>query len=167
MKRWIPFLILNILVSAITTLLVLRWWDQNHRAQSLLPATTPVTEGLVSSVTPQPQPDPVLPSLDEEWMQVDTVIGAGDLNNEVVVFARVGEGDLRLTGWQVVDENRNRFTFPDLLLNTNGAVRLYSRAGEDSVMELYWDLDEAVWSSGELVTLLDPEGNTRATYQIP
>ena len=168
MKRWIPFLILNIIVSAITTLLVLRWWDQNHRAQALLPAPTAASvQGVVSSVTPEPQQEPTLPALDEEWIRIDTVIGAGDVNNEVVEFVRMGEGDLRLTGWQVVDEQRHRYTFPDLLLNKNGAVRLYSREGQNTVMELFWGLGEPVWSSGEVVTLLDPEGNIRATYQIP
>lgn len=168
MKRWIPFLILNIIVSAITTLLVLKWWDHNRRAQALLPDATPAgVVAVVSTDTPQPQPEATLPFLDTEWIEIDTVIGAGDLNNEVVEFVRIGEGDLELTGWQVVDEQRNRYTFPDLLLNKNGAVRLYTRTGQDSVMELYWGLDEPVWSSGEVVTLLDSAGNTRATYQIP
>lgn len=166
MKRLLPFLILNVVISALTTLLVLTLWDRSHQAQ--LPAISSpaaVQAGVDANGTPMPQP--TLPPLDQEVIQVETVIGAGDLNNEVVVLTRVGDGDLNLMGWRIVDEEGTSFTFPDLILNKNGSVRLYSRAGQSSVIELFWGLKEAIWKNGELLTLLDPLGNTRSAFRIP
>jgi len=52
-------------------------------------------------------------------------------------------------------------------LNHDGAVRLYSKSGTDSVIELYWGAQKALWSSGDELLLLDPAGVTYSTYQIP
>jgi hypothetical protein len=166
MKRYLPFLLLNVLISALTTLLVLNWWDRTHR-----PAVTPpptVSAQPVEVLPPATEaPTPTLPPVDQEVIRIETVIAAGDLNNEVVELARSGDGDLLLTGWAVEDQNGNRYTFPDLLMSKNGSVRLYSRAGENTVIELYWNASAAVWASGEQVTLLDPQENVRAIYTIP
>jgi hypothetical protein len=170
MKRLIPFLILNVIVSALTTLLVLNLWDQSHRT-NLPPANnTPQVQAATTSQENQPaapEAQATLPPLDQEVIRVDTVIGAGDLANETVVFLRVGEGDLLMTGWQVQDEDGNSYTFPDLVLNKNGSVRLYSQAGQNSVIELYWGSGQAIWKNGELVSLYDPQGNLRASFRIP
>lgn len=100
-------------------------------------------------------------------IQIQNVFGVGDIDNEVVQLKRAGTGDLWLTGWQLKDQNGHTFTFPKLLLNKDGAVQVYTRAGPDTVIELHWGLSSAVWHTGELVSLLDPHGVLQASYQIP
>lgn len=162
LKRLFPYLILNILVSAGVTLLVLSWWDRNHN-----PVDVPILTPLAPISTPTQEDTPTLPPTDKPLIQIKNVFGVGDLQNEVIVLARQGNGVLELTGWQIKDENKHSYTFPKLLLNQDGGVQVFTRAGADSVIELYWGLEEPVWNSGELVSLFDTAGNLRASYRIP
>ena len=81
-----------------------------------------------------------------------------------------GDGEISLVGWKILDEDGHVFTFPqfpELILYKAGAVNVLTRAGSDTVVDLYWGLSEAVWRSGETVTLQDDQGRVRDTYQIP
>lgn len=98
---------------------------------------------------------------------IETVIGAGDLASERVKLARTGPGELSLAGWQLLEEDGAVFTFPQLNLFEGGAVNLYTRSGQSTVVELYWGLDAPVWDSGETVVLLDANGNVHTTYRVP
>jgi len=81
-----------------------------------------------------------------------------------------GSGELTLSGWRMEDGAGNIYTFPQnprLTLFGGGAVSVYTRAGNDTVVELYWGLDNPVWYSGATVTLRDSSGNIRDTYVVP
>lgn len=173
MKSWkqiLPFLALNVIVSAATTLAVLLLWDRTQ-TRSVLPATG----GLPAQTSPANETLPLdqatveatLPPVDQPVIVIETVIGAGDTDNEVVVLKRTGEGELLLTGWKLANARGDEFVFPYLVLNKNGSVRLYTKTGTDSVIELFWNRTQSVWKSGDTVTLYDSAGNTRATYTVP
>ncbi len=101
---------------------------------------------------------------------IDSVIGVGDLQAERILLKHLGDGEISLVGWKILDENANVFTFPqfpELILYKAGAVNVLTRAGSDTVVDLYWGLSEAVWRSGETVTMQDDQGRVRDTYQIP
>jgi hypothetical protein len=167
-KRVLPYLIINILVSAATTLGVLYWWEQN-RAVEALPVVTQVTP-IAANPALSPQPPRIIPTpppLDEPIIEINNVFGVGDLQTEAVRLQRLGEGELWMTGWQMKDMDGNVYIFPELLLNKDGAVEVNSRAGIDSVIELHWGLTQAAFRSGEEVSLLDPQGNLRSTFIIP
>lgn len=167
-KRLLFFLTLNVIVSAVTTVLVLIWWDRTHRAELPAMVDQPVVSAPVGTKAAAPPSAQVtLPPTTTPVMEIKNVFGAGDLQNEVVVLNRVGEGELSLANWKLTDDDGNSYLFPDLVLNKGSAVQLYSRAGSDSVIELYWGQNQAVWQTGEQVTLLDPLGNVRAMYIIP
>jgi hypothetical protein len=72
-----------------------------------------------------------------------------------------------MTGWQLVDNEDQRFIFPTLILNNGGAIKVYSKNGNNTVIELYWQADAPVWQSGETVSLLDSSSDLIATYSIP
>ena len=108
-----------------------------------------------------------IPARPKGSVVIDTVIGAGDLNSEAIILKHRGEGELPLAGWKLEDEQGNVYTFPQLVLFRNGAVSVYTMAGTDTVVDLYWGLQEAVWGSGEKVTLRDAQGQVRNTYLIP
>ncbi len=161
-KRILPYLLLNVVVSAVTTILVLVIWDQGRQP------ITPATGGLVApSQAENANPASTLPSLDAAVIQVENAVGVGDINNEVIVLKRVGEGELQLSGWRISNGSGKDYVFPELVLNKNGSVRLYTHSGQNTVIELYWGQPEAVWKPGDTVSLYDPENNLRASYNIP
>jgi hypothetical protein len=160
-RRLFPYLILNIIVSAATILTILWVWDRSRNSD--LPVITP----LPAASTPTLEATPTLPPLDKPVILIKNVFGIGDVQNEVVLLNRQGDGRLELTGWQLKDGNGHSFTFPKLVLNQDGAVQIFTRAGADSVIELHWGLDQPVWKSGMTVSLLDPLGNLRASFHIP
>ena len=171
-KRILPFIILNVIISAATTLAVLYWWNKTQRP--ILPDPSIFSE-LTSQIgttnkpsqTGNPTSQVTLAAQNQIVIQIQNVFGVGDINNEVVQLKRAGDGDLWMTGWQLKDQNGHTYTFPKLLLNKDGAVQVYTGAGPDTVIELHWGLTNAVWHTGELVSLLDPQGVLRASYQIP
>jgi hypothetical protein len=102
-----------------------------------------------------------------EQVDIAAVIGAGDLGSERVQLRGLGDGTLSLTDWQLRDEDGNVYTFPQITLFGSGAVEIYSTTGVDTVVALYWNSGEAIWESGEAVTLLDDSGVLQATYNVP
>jgi hypothetical protein len=180
------YLLLNIIVSAATTLVVLWVWDHYRKPTDLTPpqaaaASTAAPSGENSTAAlatatialPPETPEPtetLPPPSGDPVIQILSVVGAGDIEQEVVMLKRVGEGNLRLVGWKLVGEHNNVYTFPEqpeLTLYKDGAIQLYTGAGTDSVTEVYWNRPAAAWRSGEMIRLLDPDGAERATYRVP
>jgi hypothetical protein len=130
--------------------------------------------GIIPTTTPEPTNTPApttatTPSGPPQEAQViiNSVIAPGDLTSERVWLTRLGDGDLSLSGWQLKDEDGNVFVFPQLDLYEGGAVNVWSRAGSNTPVDLYWGVGSAVWQSGEEVTLVDAAGKERATYTVP
>jgi hypothetical protein len=70
--------------------------------------------------------------------------------------------------WELRDEDDHIYIFDRLTIFGDGAgILVHTRAGQDSVTDVYWGLTEPVWESGETVTLVDADGAERATFVIP
>lgn len=162
-QKILPFILLNILISALTTLAVLWWWDHFYRPAVVDRAPESGMNALL------PRSDAAAKSIINPMAEIEiiSVIAPGDPANEAVLIKQTGEGQTWLTGWRLFDQNGNTYTFPELLLNQNGAVQVFTKAGVDTVIELYWGLQKPVWNSGETVTLADRQNNIRATFEIP
>lgn len=101
---------------------------------------------------------------------IDSVIGAGDLDSERVLLKHRGGGEISLVGWRLEDEKGNVFVFPSspqLSLYPGGAVNIYTRSGVNTVVDLYWGLDQPMWASGVTVILRDAAGSVHTQYVIP
>jgi hypothetical protein len=110
------------------------------------------------------------PTLDPEAdipVEIVSVIGAGTLNAEWVVVSYTGEDQINLANWELRDEDRNVFVFPQLILHPEGAVQIHTASGTNTVIDLYWGESEPVWESGEKAQLFDPAGNSRDEYKVP
>lgn len=161
-QRLFYYLLLNIFISASVTGGILFWYDRTYR-QALIPSVSvaaPVAVEDAATVT-------VFNPDEEIAVDIVSVIGAETLDAEMVLVRYNGTDELDLTGWRLMDEDDNIFVFPQLKLYPNGAVPIHSKAGKDTVIALYWGMSKSVWESGEEAVLLDPQGNPRATYQVP
>ncbi len=120
----------------------------------------PLGEGEVLRIPVHPQGSVV----------IDSVIGAGDLDAERVLLKHSGGGELSLVGWQLDDGQGRLFTFPEapqLTLFAGGAVNIYTKSGVNTVVDLFWGLDQPLWKSGSTVILRDADGNVQARYLVP
>lgn len=162
-RKLFLYLLVNVVVSACVTSAILYWYDRNYRA-TLSPVVIPaaaVDGGAVAAPPKTATPQGDIP------LEIVSVVGAGTLSAESVVIRYNGDGQVDLTGWQLKDQQGNTFTFPQLTLYTNGAVQVHTTNGIDTVIDLYWDISDPVWDSGENASLYDSQGNLRAVYRIP
>lgn len=163
--RLLIFIILNICISAATTFAILWYWDRTHPQQ--LPAMATQSPQTITPTLQTPTASPVdIPPLEKTVIQIQNVFGAGELQTEVVELKRVGEGNLKLTNWKIKEEDGSEFIFPELTMNKDGTLQVFSRSGTNSPMALYWGLKNPTWRIGETVRLFDSAGNERANYQI-
>ena len=165
MKKLLPYLILNIFVSAAAMLIVLLVWNKTHPVPKLSSPETIPTQAVILNTPPPDSSE--LPPQDQTVLEVQAVIVPGDLETERVLIRNAYSEAVSLQGWQVKNSTGDEYTFPILTLYPGGSVSLYSRSGEDTALELYWGLMRAAWKSGAVVKILDSQGNQRAEYLIP
>ncbi len=157
-KSWLPFIVVNIAVSAVTMLIVLAIWS-TLRTSTINPGSQVVaSEAPVTKAT--------LPPIGKVVLEVENVFGYGDLQTEVVRIQHAGSDPLFMQDWTLHDGDGNIFTFPAITLYS-GVVEVYTRSGSNTVISLYWGMKQPVWSQGEVATIYDPEGNLRSRFQIP
>jgi hypothetical protein len=106
-RRLIPYLLLNVLVSACVTSAILFWYHQNYRSvsQSAVPPAAPSINQNVSAPQATLDPQADIP------VEIVSVIGAGTLSAEWVVVSYSGEDQLSLANWELRDEDKNVFVF--------------------------------------------------------
>ncbi len=162
-RRLILYLLLNVFISACVTGAILFWYDRNYRSGNIsaIQPAAPASNQEVSASGGTPNPQVDIP------VEIVSVIGAGTLEAEWVVVSYQGEDQINLANWELRDEDRNIFVFPQLFLHTSGAVQVHSTSGTNTVIDLYWGESDAVWESGEEAQLYDPSGNLRAKYKVP
>jgi len=161
-RRLILYLLLNAFVSACVIGGILFWYDRNYRSTSVS-AVQPAVPAISQGSTPAAVFDPNI----DIPVEIVSIVGAGTSSAEWVIVRNAGSEPLNLANWELRDANRNVFVFPNLTLNTGGAVQIHTISGTNTVIDLYWGLSEPVWQSGEEAQLLDPSGNVRAVYTVP
>lgn len=168
LKKSLPFLLVNILVSAVTMVAVLWFWQQRAPGHESVPVATQVRT--IPTRAEHSQTTPVNPTqlvAKEGELSIEGVFGAGELNVEYILIRNLSDSSVNLNTWSVASDNGASFTLPYLVLNKNGAVRLYSKIGTNSVIELYWNSDQALWTSGDEIYLIDGSGQQQASWQVP
>ncbi len=135
----------------------------------IIPSEEAVRRFLESATTPQPVSGPATtPTVTIEPPKVE-IVGIdgtpGDLESEAVRLLNSG-GAAAMLGWRLEDGEGNVYIFPAFTLY-KGAVSVHTRAGEDTVIDLYWGLEEAVWYPGKVATLRDASGRVLSTFTIP
>jgi hypothetical protein len=152
-RRLVFFVLLNVAVSACVTLSLLYVYEHYYRTSppvSLPPLATQVGASQTGG-----------------GLDIVSVVGAGELENESVEIRNAGGSEVNLTGWKLQSAEGKAYTFPGLTLLNGGIVTVHTGEGKSTVVDLYWGLSRPAWESGQLVILLDAVGNVRALYRIP
>jgi len=129
--------------------------------QLVIPAGVQTEQPVSSNPTITPQDGEAFP-----WPVIDSVLSAGVLGNEAVKIVNPGP-NATLTGWRLRAPGGAEYEFKDFSLVAQGAVLIHTAEGIDTSIDLYWDLKEPVWHSGDEVQLLDALGNVRSVFFIP
>jgi hypothetical protein len=161
-RNLLLYLLLNVVISACVAGTILFWYDRNYRVSSLSsiqPAAPLASQANTLFVTEDPNR--------KYSVEIVSIVGAGMLDAEAATIRNTGEDPLNLSGWQLKDSEKNVFVFPNLTLNTGGAVRVHTGHGTDNVIDLYWNSANPIWESGEEVQLLDRNQKVQDTYQVP
>ena len=165
-QRWLPFLLLNIFVSAAVTGAILFWYDRTQAGAEIPAAPANVAAPSENLSDESSNSAATAPDVEID-VEIVNVIGAEIFDAEMVSVRYSGDGELDLAGWYLEDEDKNVFVFPQLILFAEGAVRVHTMSGQDTVVDLYRGMRESVWESGEVASLMDPQGIERATYEVP
>jgi hypothetical protein len=73
-----------------------------------------------------------------------------------------------MAGWKLQSpDGKSIYEFPQITLHDNGTIQIHTTSGDDTAIDLFWDLAHPVWRSGDLVTLVDSYGNVVDNYRIP
>ena len=172
-KRLFFYILLNIIVSTITILGVLFFWEN-----------TSLKEALTLSEETASQSDPVGEKLESASESQETasvvkiieVTGVNNLSTERLLLKRI-DGDsnqaISLLHWRLRDENGHEIdisaysNLQSLELYSPGAIEIYTKKGESIAVKLFLGLNEPLWVHGETVTLLDDKGEIQDTFLIP
>ena len=86
------------------------------------------------------------------------------INDSVMVLAPGATiRDMNNRTYNILEESG----LASLDLHGQGAVDIYTKAGDSNPIELYLGLSDPIWQPGETVRLLDPTGEVHDTYIIP
>ena len=185
-------IILNIIISVSATLAVLYYWENIRNAESpyelitIAETSSPsyyetqeeqtentsvqtiTTETPIFPIAVTPTHTEIVPAIRASKINISIVQDPGNLQSEAVRVINVIDDVINLEGWTLEDGDGNKLTFPNIQLLRKGIfIEVYSRGGHDTAFELFWNLSEPVWRSGETVVIKDTLGQIQATYRIP
>jgi LysM repeat protein len=127
------------------------------------PSPTPtrfVLPTLPATVTEMPTASKVL-------IEIVQVISPGDITAEGVELHNVSGGVIQMQGWKLIDANGLEFTFPEYRMFPGGHVTVYTRAGTNTPIVLYWGQSRAVWGEpGQTIQIVDAQGNVQASRGV-
>jgi hypothetical protein len=155
--RWFYYILLNIIVSAVVTLTVLYLYDHYKGSQ--------VSSPIIATLPQVSSSEPV--DLSQVDMEIVSVIGSGVVVTEVMVIRNNGEDAVTLTDWKLMNGSKTIFTFPQVKMFKDGMLQVHSIAGANTAVDLFLGRTEPAWSSGDVASIVDTQGNLAATYVIP
>lgn len=175
LKHWLLFIGVNILVSAVTTLFVVRALMNPGAPPAArqavaapveptpppAPAASATPDGMAAApagpidspatATPTPAPPAAAPVASPR-VRISTVLFPGQLSREVVVL--VNEGDtVDLTGWVLASSSGIAYTFGSVTLLRDSFINLHTTRGADVPTDLFWNRSEPAWKPGDRLTL--------------
>ena len=82
-----------------------------------------------------------------------------DYENEIIILENICDFDCELTGWEIKDEGRKKFVFPEFVLEENKQVTILIGEGDNDENNLFWENQDYVWTdTGDTLFLRSPDG---------
>ena len=164
-KQTLPFLLLNILISAATVFAVIYFFGPRILALAEAGLGLPAVPAPGATGTNGASPTQGTPL--ELNLVIGGVFGAGDLQTEYVLIRNQGKATANLLNWTLQGKRGQSYSFPDLRLAQNGTVKLFSKEGTDTVLELFVKSGASLWQKGDILTLKDANGKIQTSFQVP
>ena len=120
----------------------------------------------VDAQLPVATPTPIASSVNT-GIRLTDVESAGALEAEAINIGNDSDLAVNLQGWRLEREGGPSYTFGNILLFPGSGLKLRSGAGTDSSVEVYWSQSAAVWSSGAVARLLNPQGTEVSRLSVP
>lgn len=102
-----------------------------------------------------------------EGVEIVGINGAGSLETESVQVVNDSERAFTLEGWQLARRDGPAYTFGNVPLFPGGSVRVHTRAGDNTSIDLDRGESEAQWQSEIEAQLLNERGAPVHTYTVP
>lgn len=99
-------------------------------------------------------------------LEIVQVLNFGDVTTEQLDIRNTSNAVVDMVDWTLEDEGGNIFTFPDIKLQPQQIIRIFTRVGQNTPGALYWGLNVSVWEAGETATLADDSGEPQSVYII-
>ena len=164
-KQTLPFLLLNILISAATVFAVIYFFGPKILAFAEARLGLPAVAAPGATSTNGNSPTQATPL--EFNLLIGGVFGAGDLQTEYVLIKNQGKATANLLNWTLQGKRGQSYNFPDLRLVQNGTVKLFSKEGPDTVLELFIKSGVPLWQKADILTLKDANGKIQTSFQVP
>lgn len=194
-RQWLIVIVVNVIVSAITTLFVMRALMNPGTPPSASmavaapveatqppapttpiekpaafttpgePATTPT--GAIDS-TATPAPPAIAPAVITPTSRARVRISTVLFPGQLSreVVVLVNEGDtVDLTGWVLASSSGIAYTFGNVTLLKDSFINLHTTTGADVPTDLFWDRAEPAWKAGDRLTLLN-DNQEIATFTV-
>jgi LysM repeat protein len=134
-----------------------------------IPTPTPTGVPTVTPVPTRNVPEPIpttteLPSGSVN-VQIGRVLHPGDVTREAVEIVNKG-APVDLQGWTLSNDRGIEFDFPSFRLFTEGGVTIFTGAGENTPIILYWGRTNSAWRVGDTISLYDADGELQDEFEV-
>jgi hypothetical protein len=128
-------------------------------------ATPPQTPASSQAVTPSQTDVPPLPDSDVHITHIECNPPGSDVEGEHIRIKNSGGVAADMTNWTLRDKADHKFAFPTFTLKPGAYVRVWTKAGTNTLTNLYWGRNQAVWNNrGDCAYLRDSAGTLIDTY---
>lgn len=116
---------------------------------------------------PTSSPTAAAPAATGQGLRVASFISNGALPNEAVQIANDSDLVINLQGWRLEKEGGPAYTFGGLSLRPGSGLVLYTGAGADTSVALYWNQTTPLWERGSVARLLNAQGQEISQLTAP
>ena len=160
-KLWIAAGLVLILLAAASILANTIYFPQMPKYPTTTPTLTPTATHTVTA-TPTKSPTPTrTPTPVPGVVILDIVYAPSIALDEYVLIENSGNNSVDMEGWWIKADSGAKYDFPDnFSLGSDKAVKVWTKVGQDTSSNLYWDRTEEAWNNnGDTGYLKDKDGD--------
>ncbi|HAJ37362.1 MAG TPA: hypothetical protein DCL15_16960 [Chloroflexi bacterium] len=114
-----------------------------------------------------PSPTAAPPAIAGQGLRIASFTSNGALPNEAVQLANDSDLVINLQGWRLEKAGGPAYTFGGLSLFPGSGLVLYTGAGVDTSVALYWNQTSPLWERGSVARLINPQGQEVSQLTAP